>query len=48
MAAKGDISIENAQILIHEPSRRGLEALYRKAEMPAGTIRHHQVCYRYS
>ena len=34
MAAKGDISIENAQILIHDPSRRGLEALYRKAAMP--------------
>jgi uncharacterized protein (DUF2336 family) len=42
MAVRGDISIENAQILIHEPSRRGLEALYRKASMPDelyGTIR---------
>jgi uncharacterized protein (DUF2336 family) len=42
MAARGGISIENAQILIHEPSGRGLEALYRKAEMPEelyGTIR---------
>ena len=35
MAAKGDVPLENAQILIHEPSRRGLEALYRKAAMPA-------------
>jgi uncharacterized protein (DUF2336 family) len=34
MAAKGGISVENAQILIHERSRRGLEALYRKAAMP--------------
>jgi uncharacterized protein (DUF2336 family) len=42
MAVRGDISIENAQILIHDPSRRGLEALYRKAAMPDelyGTIR---------
>jgi uncharacterized protein (DUF2336 family) len=42
MAVRGDISIENAQILIHDPSRRGLEALYRKATMPDelyGTIR---------
>jgi uncharacterized protein (DUF2336 family) len=35
MAIKGGIPLENAQILIHEPSRRGLDALYRKAEMPA-------------
>ena len=34
MAAKGDVPLDNAQILIHEPSRRGLAALYRKAEMP--------------
>jgi uncharacterized protein (DUF2336 family) len=34
MAVKGDIPLENAQILIHEPSRRGLAALYRKAAMP--------------
>lgn len=34
MAAKSDISVDNAQILIHDPSRRGLEALYRKASMP--------------
>ena len=35
MAAKGDVPLENAQTLIHEPSRRGLAALYKKAEMPA-------------
>jgi uncharacterized protein (DUF2336 family) len=34
MAARSDISIDNAQILIHEPSRRGLAALYRRAAMP--------------
>lgn len=34
MAIKGDVPIANAQILIHEPSRRGLAALYRKAVMP--------------
>lgn len=34
MAVKGDIPILNAQILIHDPSQRGLDALYRKAEMP--------------
>lgn len=34
MAAKSDVSVDNAQILIHEPSRRGLAALYRKADMP--------------
>lgn len=34
MAVKGDVPIANAQILIHEPSRRGLAALYRKAGMP--------------
>ena len=36
MAVKSDIPVENAQILIHDPSRRGLEALYKKASMPAG------------
>jgi uncharacterized protein (DUF2336 family) len=36
MAVKGGVSLENAQILIHEPSRRGLAALYRKAMMPQG------------
>ncbi len=35
MAAKSDVPLDNAQILIHEPSRRGLGALYRKADMPA-------------
>jgi uncharacterized protein (DUF2336 family) len=34
MAARSDITVDNAQILIHESSRKGLEALYRKAEMP--------------
>ena len=34
MAVKGDVPVANAQILIHEPSRRGLAALYRKAVMP--------------
>jgi uncharacterized protein (DUF2336 family) len=34
LALKGGVPVENAQILIHEPSRRGLDALYRKAEMP--------------
>lgn len=34
MAAKSDVPVDNAQILIHEPSRRGLAALYQKAAMP--------------
>jgi uncharacterized protein (DUF2336 family) len=34
MAERSDVPLENAQILIHEPSRRGLAALYRKAAMP--------------
>jgi uncharacterized protein (DUF2336 family) len=34
MAVKANISVENAQILIHERGRLGLEALYRKALMP--------------
>jgi uncharacterized protein (DUF2336 family) len=34
MAAKSEVPLDNAQILIHEPSRRGLAALYRKAKMP--------------
>jgi uncharacterized protein (DUF2336 family) len=34
MAIKSDVSLENAQILIHEKSRKGLAALYRKAAMP--------------
>jgi uncharacterized protein (DUF2336 family) len=36
MAARGDVPLGNAQILIHEPSRRGLAALYRRAELPGG------------
>ncbi len=36
MAAKGDVPLANAQVLIHEPSRRGLAALYQKAAMPKG------------
>lgn len=36
MAIKGDVPVANAQILIHETSRRGLAALYRKAAMPEG------------
>jgi uncharacterized protein (DUF2336 family) len=34
MAIMGDVPVVNAQVLIHDASRRGLEALYRKAEMP--------------
>jgi uncharacterized protein (DUF2336 family) len=34
MATRADVPLENAQILIHEPGRRGLESLYRRAEMP--------------
>jgi len=34
MAVKGKVPVANAQILIHEPSRRGLAALCRKAMMP--------------
>jgi uncharacterized protein (DUF2336 family) len=34
MAVMGEISVDNAQILIHEASRKGLDALYRKAAMP--------------
>jgi uncharacterized protein (DUF2336 family) len=34
MAIRSDVSIDNAQVLIHEPGRRGLAALYRKAAMP--------------
>jgi uncharacterized protein (DUF2336 family) len=34
MAVKGNIPLANAQILIHDPSGRGLAALYRKASMP--------------
>jgi uncharacterized protein (DUF2336 family) len=34
MAVRADVPLENAQILIHETSRRGLAALYTKAAMP--------------
>jgi len=34
LAVKGNVPLANAQVLIHEPSRRGLAALYRKAMMP--------------
>lgn len=34
MAARSNIPVDNAQILIHEASRKGLQALYRRAEMP--------------
>jgi hypothetical protein len=34
MAEKSDVPLDNAQILIHEPSRKGLAAIYRKAAMP--------------
>jgi uncharacterized protein (DUF2336 family) len=34
MAVRCDIPLENAQILIHDAGRKGLEALYRKAKMP--------------
>ena len=34
MAAKSDVPLANAQILIHEPSRKGLKALFQKAALP--------------
>jgi uncharacterized protein (DUF2336 family) len=34
MAIKSEVPLDNAQILIHEPSRRGLMALYKRAAMP--------------
>ena len=34
MAVRGDVPVANAQVLIHDASRRGLAALYHKAEMP--------------
>jgi uncharacterized protein (DUF2336 family) len=34
MAVRSDVPLDNAQILIHETSRRGLAALYKKAAMP--------------
>jgi uncharacterized protein (DUF2336 family) len=38
MAVKGDVPLVNAQVLIHEPSRQGLVALYRKAGLPEGLL----------
>lgn len=34
LAVKGDVPLENAQILIHDRSHQGLAALYRKAGLP--------------
>ena len=34
IAVRGDVPLGNAQVLIHDPSRRGLAALYAKAGMP--------------
>jgi uncharacterized protein (DUF2336 family) len=34
LAARAEIPVVNAQVLIHDPSRRGLAALYEKAQMP--------------
>jgi uncharacterized protein (DUF2336 family) len=38
MAIKSNVPLDNAQILIHEPSRKGLAALYRKAGMPEALL----------
>nr|WP_294529100.1 DUF2336 domain-containing protein [uncultured Rhodopila sp.] len=38
MAVRGDVKLANAQVLIHEPSRQGLVALYRKAELPESLL----------
>lgn len=38
LAVKGDVPILNAQILIHDPSQRGLNALYKKADMPPALL----------
>jgi uncharacterized protein (DUF2336 family) len=34
MATIGEVPLANAQMLIHDPSRQGLAALYRKARLP--------------
>ncbi|WP_428492382.1 DUF2336 domain-containing protein [Rhodopila sp.] len=34
LAVRNDIPVDNAQILIHEPSRRGLAAIYKRAGLP--------------
>nr|WP_294504795.1 DUF2336 domain-containing protein [uncultured Rhodopila sp.] len=38
MAVRGDVPLANAQLLIHDPSRQGLTALYRKAELPESLL----------
>jgi uncharacterized protein (DUF2336 family) len=38
LAVRGDVPLQNAQILIHDPSRLGLTALYRKAAMPTALL----------
>ena len=34
LAVRNDIPVDNAQILIHDPSRRGLAAIYQRAGLP--------------
>jgi uncharacterized protein (DUF2336 family) len=34
IAVRGNVPLRNAQVLIHDPSRRGLAALYAKAALP--------------
>lgn len=34
LAVRSDVPLDNAQILIHDPSRRGLAAIYKRAAMP--------------
>jgi uncharacterized protein (DUF2336 family) len=38
MAVRGDVPLANAQLLIHDPSRQGLAALYRKADLPESLL----------
>ena len=38
IAVRGDVPVSNAQILIHDPSRRGLAALYREGGDAAGAV----------
>jgi uncharacterized protein (DUF2336 family) len=38
MAVRGDVLLANAQLLIHDPSRKGLAALYRKADLPESLL----------
>ena len=46
LAEMGEIPIANAQILIHEKTGRGLDALYRKALMPAALFGAFQTAVR--